>query len=202
VALQSCVSLASLRARQGRRGRRAAVSPAPGEPQPCPCGESPPLPSACSALAGPMTWALSLACRCACTSSCPFSRVAEGVGVEVCPAGHGHSALCVWPCFRTCACLSQNHRVAGVGRDLCGSSSPTPCPSRVAYSRLQRTSSRQVSMRAGLRIFGPTSSAVVCGRRLCSTLLCACESCVVSCTSYGVEVDALRSILVSCRTSQ
>jgi len=30
---------------------------------------------------------------------------------------------------------SQNHRIVGVGRDLCGSSSPTPCPSRVTYSK-------------------------------------------------------------------
>jgi len=30
---------------------------------------------------------------------------------------------------------SQNHRTVGVGRDLCGSSSPTPCRSRVTYSR-------------------------------------------------------------------
>ena len=34
--------------------------------------------------------------------------------------------------------------MAGVGRDLCGSPSPTPCPSRVTHSRLQRTLSRQV----------------------------------------------------------
>ena len=39
---------------------------------------------------------------------------------------------------------SQNHRMAGVGRDLCGSSSPTPCRSRVTQSRLHRTASRQV----------------------------------------------------------
>jgi len=32
----------------------------------------------------------------------------------------------------------------GAGRDLCGSSSPTPCQSRVTYSRLHRTSSRRV----------------------------------------------------------
>ena len=39
--------------------------------------------------------------------------------------------------------LSENHRMSGVGRDLCGSSSPTPCRSRVTYSRLHRTLSRQ-----------------------------------------------------------
>ena len=39
---------------------------------------------------------------------------------------------------------SQNHRVVGVGRDLCGSSSPTPCPSRVTQGRLHRTLSRRV----------------------------------------------------------
>jgi len=27
----------------------------------------------------------------------------------------------------------QNHRMVGVGRDLCGSSSPTPCRSRVTW---------------------------------------------------------------------
>jgi len=32
----------------------------------------------------------------------------------------------------------------GVGRDLCGSPSPTPCQSRVIYSRLNRTLSRWV----------------------------------------------------------
>jgi len=31
---------------------------------------------------------------------------------------------------------SQNHRIVGVGRDLCGSSSPASCRSRVTYSRL------------------------------------------------------------------
>jgi len=30
-----------------------------------------------------------------------------------------------------------------VGRDLCGSPSPTPCPSRVTQSRLHRTASRR-----------------------------------------------------------
>ena len=34
--------------------------------------------------------------------------------------------------------------MAGVGRDLCRSSSPTPCRSRVTYSRLHRTLSRRV----------------------------------------------------------
>jgi len=34
--------------------------------------------------------------------------------------------------------------MVGVGRDLCGSSSPTPCRSRVTYSSLYRTLSRQV----------------------------------------------------------
>jgi len=31
---------------------------------------------------------------------------------------------------------SQDPSMVGVGRDLCGSPSPTPCPSRVTYSRL------------------------------------------------------------------
>jgi len=39
---------------------------------------------------------------------------------------------------------SQNHRIVGVGRDLCGSPSPTPCPSRVTHSRLHRTLSKRV----------------------------------------------------------
>ena len=39
---------------------------------------------------------------------------------------------------------SQNHRLVGFGRDLCGSSSPTPCRSRVTYSRLHRTLSRWI----------------------------------------------------------
>ena len=38
--------------------------------------------------------------------------------------------------------LSQNPRMVGVGRDLWGSPSPTPCPSRVTQSRLHRTLSR------------------------------------------------------------
>jgi len=39
---------------------------------------------------------------------------------------------------------AQNHRMVGVGRDLCGSPSPTHCPSRVTQSRLHRTMSRRV----------------------------------------------------------
>ena len=39
---------------------------------------------------------------------------------------------------------TQNHRMVGVGRDLCGSPSPTPCRSRVTHSRLHRTLSRRV----------------------------------------------------------
>jgi len=39
---------------------------------------------------------------------------------------------------------SDNHRMVGVGRDLWGSPSPTPCPSRVTQSRLHRTLSRRV----------------------------------------------------------
>jgi len=38
----------------------------------------------------------------------------------------------------------QNHRTVRIGRDLCGSSSPTPCRSRVTQSRLHRTLSRWV----------------------------------------------------------
>ena len=39
---------------------------------------------------------------------------------------------------------SQNHSMAGVGRALWGSPSPTPCQSRVTHSRLHRTASRRV----------------------------------------------------------
>jgi len=39
---------------------------------------------------------------------------------------------------------SQNHRMVGVGSDLCGSSSPTPLPNKLAWSRLQWTTSRWV----------------------------------------------------------
>jgi len=38
---------------------------------------------------------------------------------------------------------SQKHRMVGVGRDLCGSPSPIPCPSRVTQSRLHRTVARR-----------------------------------------------------------
>jgi len=34
--------------------------------------------------------------------------------------------------------------MVGVGKDLCGSPSPTPCPSRVTQSRLHRTASSWV----------------------------------------------------------
>ena len=46
---------------------------------------------------------------------------------------------------------SQNHRMVGVGRDLCGSSSPTPCRSRVTYSRLHRTRSLQGDRFTGMK---------------------------------------------------
>ena len=68
-------------------------------------------------------------------------------------------ASCIWACFsfrrenseaqthcwnfKGCR-ESQNHRMFGAGRDLCGSPSPTPCRSRVTYSRLRRTLSRRV----------------------------------------------------------
>ena len=38
--------------------------------------------------------------------------------------------------FRTDSDYTEYHRMVGVGRDLCGSSSPTPCRSWVTYSRL------------------------------------------------------------------
>ena len=55
-------------------------------------------------------------------------------------------------CFSSTACSchrrliteSLNDSMVGVGRDLCGSPSPTPCWSRVTQSRLHRTLSRRV----------------------------------------------------------
>jgi len=43
-----------------------------------------------------------------------------------------------------CVLMPQNHRMVRVGRDLCGSSSPTPCRSRVTQGRLHRTLSSWV----------------------------------------------------------
>ena len=62
---------------------------------------------------------------------------------------HFHSSCKTSPCClvtsQTTHVNSQNHRTLGVGRDLCGSSSPTPpCRSSVAYSRLHRILSRWV----------------------------------------------------------
>jgi len=55
------------------------------------------------------------------------------------------------PCLGLCVLASvesftesRNHRMFGVGRDLWGSSSTTPCRSKVTQSRLHRTVSRQV----------------------------------------------------------
>ena len=39
--------------------------------------------------------------------------------------------------------LRQNHRRFGVESDLCGSPTPTPCPSRVTQSRLHSTAARR-----------------------------------------------------------
>ena len=44
--------------------------------------------------------------------------------------------------FSLSAC-SQDPSMAGVGRALCGSPSPTPCPSRGTQSRLHSTASRR-----------------------------------------------------------
>jgi len=57
---------------------------------------------------------------------------------------NGQISLCtaVWVGF--CVPFLQKHRMFGVGRDLCGSPSPTPCRSRVTHRRLHRTASRRV----------------------------------------------------------
>jgi len=49
----------------------------------------------------------------------------------------GRQAQKSWSVFK-------DHRMVGVGRDLCGSSSPPPRRSRVTYSRLHRTTYRRV----------------------------------------------------------
>ena len=47
------------------------------------------------------------------------------------------------------AAESQNHSMAGVRRALCGSPSPTPCPSRVTQSRHHGTASSQGRLNRG-----------------------------------------------------
>jgi len=71
-----------------------------------------------------------------------------GPGLELEAMCQGHQVLLASPRVR-----SQNHRMVGVGRDVCGSSSPTPCRSRVTYSRLHRTLSRQMLVRKQLMHF-------------------------------------------------
>ena len=58
------------------------------------------------------------------------------------PAASARKDLEVWTSSSPGCWVSQNHRMFGVGRDLYGSSSPTPCRSRVTQSRLHRTLSR------------------------------------------------------------
>ena len=62
-----------------------------------------------------------------------------------------HGGICSSLALGQCASVlfhshrvTQNPSMAGVGRDLCGSPSPTPCPSRVTQSRLHSTASRRV----------------------------------------------------------
>jgi len=75
-------------------------------------------------------------------------------------AGPGSSAAALGGEGRSCRSSSRgarrakvlgspmaNHRMVGVGRDLYGSPSPTPCRSRVTYSRLHRTLSRRAKPR-------------------------------------------------------
>jgi len=50
---------------------------------------------------------------------------------------------------------SQNHRMVGVGRDPCGSSVQPSCRSRVTYSRLHRTLSRNKKMFKTMEHKGP-----------------------------------------------
>jgi len=61
--------------------------------------------------------------------------------------------------------ISQNHRLAEVGRNLLGSSHPTPAQGRLTYSRLLSTVSRQ-----GLNISRGGESTTSLGR-LCQLLI-------------------------------
>jgi len=63
--------------------------------------------------------------------------------------------------FMVSPVISQNHRMFGVGRDLCGSSSPNPCRSRVTQSRLHRTLSR--------RVLNISRAGISCRKRLVSS---------------------------------
>jgi len=60
-------------------------------------------------------------------------------------AGPQNSSICSRSGFPTVrqGWYLQNHRMVGVGKDLCGSPSPTPCRSRVTQSRLHSTASRR-----------------------------------------------------------
>jgi len=58
----------------------------------------------------------------------------------LCSVFNGNSSIRVFIEKLSC---SQNPSMAGVGRALCGSLSPTPCPSRVTQSRLHSTASRR-----------------------------------------------------------
>jgi len=82
------------------------------------------------------------------TGGCPRGFT-ENVWISNClTAARGHGRLPRWGTARwlrvLAVALSQNPSMVGVGRDLCGSSSPTPYPSRVTQSRLHRTLSRWV----------------------------------------------------------
>jgi len=58
----------------------------------------------------------------------------------------------------------QNHRMFGIGRDLCGSPSSTPYRSRVTQSRLHRTASRR-----GLKISREGDSTTSLGNPVLNT---------------------------------
>jgi len=57
---------------------------------------------------------------------------------SVSPVSAGRTQGRIQPHALAAAGSGHRHtrRMVGVGRDLCGSPSPTPCPSRVTYSRL------------------------------------------------------------------
>jgi len=71
----------------------------------------------------------------------PFKQQKEDLEVRERGHGPGFTHMVTYSLWAT-AVHSQNHRMVGVGRDLCGSPSPTSCRSRVTYSRLHRTASR------------------------------------------------------------
>ena len=103
-------------------------------------------------------------------SPCPRTGVWSGPRAEWCPTaspGEGPiSAGCTMTKGPRSRWGSQNPSMVGAGRDLCGSPSPTPCPSRVTHSRLHSTASRR-----GWNISREGDSTTSLGSFLCAPSL-------------------------------